>query len=247
MLTLTLKMVQLLNIPLIPILVVQGRKVRRETPVLPEAEAKAGVVSSGSGKELKLLVLGDSLAAGVGVAHNDDALAGGLALAISRRWDRPVAWRVVAKNGATTRYAAEQLSRGIVDPATSSGPDIIVVVIGMNDLIRFNRLRAWKRDVLQLATSIRWKAATETRIVFCGIPPIGLFSALPQPLRTVMHFRGRRMDDILEDTVTALGLQYTRLELDGSSIDDNFFALDRFHPSAYGYSTITEHLCHAVE
>src|ERR1039458_811528 len=59
-----------------PVIVVQGRQVRRATPVLPEAAGpREGTEGAGEhGAELALLVLGESTAAGVGAGTQ----AGGL-------------------------------------------------------------------------------------------------------------------------------------------------------------------------
>lgn len=59
----------------LPILWWQGRRVKRDTPRLPEA-AGARVGVSGAGQPLRVLILGDSAAAGVGVSHQDQALLG---------------------------------------------------------------------------------------------------------------------------------------------------------------------------
>ena len=66
---------QIATIALGPVLLWQGQYVRRRTPRLPEASgARVGV--TGTGKDLRLLVLGDSSAAGVGVETQSDALLG---------------------------------------------------------------------------------------------------------------------------------------------------------------------------
>ena len=65
-----------------PLLLAQGVYVRRVTPRLPEAPgSRSGV--AGGGPSLKLLILGDSAAAGVGAASQDEALAGQLAVALA--------------------------------------------------------------------------------------------------------------------------------------------------------------------
>ena len=57
---------------------IQGILVRRRAVELPEAKGpRAGIV--GKGKPLRLLVIGDSSAAGVGVNTQDEAIAGQLA------------------------------------------------------------------------------------------------------------------------------------------------------------------------
>lgn len=67
----------LLLIGLAPVLLWQGRNVRRSTLRLPEAAGvRYGQV--GRGPALRILLLGDSSAAGVGVSQQEQALAGQL-------------------------------------------------------------------------------------------------------------------------------------------------------------------------
>jgi len=76
-----------------PLLLAQGLYVRRFTPRLPEPQGpRAG--SCGQGPSLRLLVVGDSAAAGVGVSHQDDALAGQLATCLAR--DFSLSWQLLA-------------------------------------------------------------------------------------------------------------------------------------------------------
>src|SRR5689334_20066239 len=65
------------SIALVPLLALQGRRVRRVTPRLPEPPGpRAGL--AGDGPPLRLLILGDSSAAGVGAPSQDEALSGRL-------------------------------------------------------------------------------------------------------------------------------------------------------------------------
>ena len=79
-----------LKLALAPLLVAQALATRRRAPVLPEAEGpREGRVGRGAGA-LRLLIAGDSSAAGVGVAHQRDALAGHLTRALHQVSARPV-------------------------------------------------------------------------------------------------------------------------------------------------------------
>ena len=89
-----------LKLALSPVLVAQGVYTRLRTPRLPEATGpRSGVV--GSGPMLRLLVLGDSSAAGVGVGLQRDALAGPLARALARQSHLQVHWQLLARTGLT--------------------------------------------------------------------------------------------------------------------------------------------------
>ncbi len=75
----------LMCLMLAPLLVVQARRARRDTPRLPEAGgADRGREGSGDGPPLRLLVVGESTAAGVGVAEHRQGLGAHLARALAR-------------------------------------------------------------------------------------------------------------------------------------------------------------------
>ncbi|MCC6374061.1 MAG: SGNH/GDSL hydrolase family protein, partial [Moraxellaceae bacterium] len=77
------------KVALAPLLLTQGMYVRRVTPKLPEPQgARVGV--TGTGKPLRLLIVGDSAAAGVGAAHQNDALLGQLVAALATEFE--VSW-----------------------------------------------------------------------------------------------------------------------------------------------------------
>src|SRR3712207_5729388 len=77
---------------LAPVLLRQGARVRRTTPVLPEAAGDRSGREGATGGQapLRLLVVGESTAAGVGVEHQRDALPRQLAAELSRHCDRAV-------------------------------------------------------------------------------------------------------------------------------------------------------------
>ena len=66
------------------------------------ANARA-VVGGGDAPTLRLLVAGDSSAAGVGVARQEQAVVGHLVRTLHRATGRPIAWALRARTGLTTR------------------------------------------------------------------------------------------------------------------------------------------------
>ena len=92
---------------LAPVLLSQAKTVRRTLPRLPEADgARRGV--AGCGATLRVLVTGDSAAAGVGATHQDEALAGQLVGCLSG--DFQVHWQLLARSGRTTAQISAALS-----------------------------------------------------------------------------------------------------------------------------------------
>src|SRR5437763_5111177 len=92
-----------------PLLLPQARWLRSNALRLPEAAGpREGVVGEGE-VTLRVLVVGDSAAAGVGVADQAQALALPLAHRLQEQLGGAVAWQLLARTGVNTREAREQL------------------------------------------------------------------------------------------------------------------------------------------
>lgn len=210
---------EIATVLLAPILVRQGRQVRRRVLILPEPSgARQGRL--GQGPLLRVLIIGDSAGAGVGASTQDEALSGRLttALAVSHT----VKWRLVARSGATVDGIIRRLNRLPDEPR-----DWVVVSLGVNDVIARKSMAAW-RDSLEQLRALLHRKFNQPRILFSGLPPLHLFPALPEPLRWYLGARARDFDKAL--AVWAAGQpDCERLATDFSR-DPNLMASDGFHP-----------------
>src|SRR5262245_66597574 len=85
-----------------PVLLVRANRLRRTALELPEpAGPRRGQVGHGA-CVLRLLVAGDSSAAGVGATTQRDALAWPLAERLADRLDGSVRWQLIAESGLTS-------------------------------------------------------------------------------------------------------------------------------------------------
>ncbi len=93
-----------------PVLMRQARVVRRTALRLPEAPgAREGVAGQGAAA-VRLLVIGDSAAAGVGLQDQSHALAQPLAVMLAERLGTAVSWRLLARTGVNTAQARSRRS-----------------------------------------------------------------------------------------------------------------------------------------
>lgn len=219
---------------LAPVLVAQGLQVRRRALILPEAEGpRAGV--AGQGPRLRLLIAGDSSAAGVGVPHQDLALAGRLVAALAQ--DFTVDWRLQARTGATT---AQTLAR--LRAADKAPVDVVVLALGVNDVTRQVPLRRWLADQAALATLLT--GACGARLVLrSGLPPMDRFPLLPRPLRDVIGARARAFDRALAAASTGA---LVHLPFDPARLTPAMMAADGFHPGAPVYALWAQDLAAQV-
>lgn len=202
-----------------PVLLTQGRQLQRVAQKLPEPTgARTGI--KGSGPRLRLLIVGDSAAAGVGVSTQADALTGQLLANLAAT--HTVHWQLLARAGATTAGTLKHLQK--VAPATF---DVAVTSLGVNDVIAGQTLPIWLEQQQTLVTLLRSKFQVQ-RIVLSGLPPVHKFPAIPQPLRWYVGSQVRRFDQALAAwTHTQPDCDYVNLNLD---FDVNWMASDKFHP-----------------
>lgn len=223
-------------------LLVQGRQVRRTTPVLPEAAGpREGTEGAGErGGELSLLMLGESTAAGVGVDSQSDGLGRRAAGALASRTGRMVCWRVVARTGTT----AEQALARLVPQIGGEGYDVIAVALGVNDVLRLTSRARWDRGIAALASALRARLRPGGRIVLCGVPDLAMFPALPRPLRTMLGWHSRNLDRGLAREATTSATT-VHMPLPSLAIP-TWWAEDRFHPNAHGYRQWGAHIALAA-
>ena len=224
------------KLALFPLLVAQGRHVRATALKLPEAAGERRGVAGSGRVALRVLIVGDSSAAGVGVGTQDEAFAGQLAQALAERTGAAVGWQLVATSGHTAGDAARALAG-----ATLATADLLVTALGVNDVVgqtRPARFLAALDEIHALAVD----RAKVTHTWHCGLPPMGRFPLLPQPLRWILGRDAAHLDHAL---VRHLQGQPTRLHLPlpeapqmpgrDDATPEGWMAHDGFHPGLLGY------------
>jgi len=212
-------------VALAPLLLLQGRYVRRVTTRLPEPTGdRTG--TAGAGPELGLLILGDSAAVGVGVETQCEALSGRLVAELSRT--SRVSWTLVAKSGATASGTTRHLTR-----CCSLGRvDVAVVSIGGNDVVSHRSLADWLEDIEALVGLLRTRFAVR-HILLSGLPPMHAFPAFPQPLRWYLGAKARKYDVALTRWASRQAdCEHVSLVLPNLR---ELFAADGMHPGESAY------------
>lgn len=230
------------RIALGPVLWTQAARLRRDTVELPEPRgARRGVATVGvrggaarGSSPLRLLIAGDSSAAGVGVRHQRDALAQPLAACISQRLGIDVKWQLIAESGLTSQGVLQRLLR-----ARPLQADIAVIVVGVNDItkdvpIAFAlRQRQHIADWLQVHAGVR-------HVVFPALPDMELFPALP---RTLAWYAGQaaRRNNRAQARWAATLTGVTHLAMDRLT-DSDLFSEDGFHPGPALYARVVDRI-----
>lgn len=181
-------MPDLARLLLSPVLLWQGLHLYRTIPRLPEA-AGARRGTTGSGPPFRLLVIGDSSAAGVGVETQEEALLGRTVARLAER--RRVTYRLEARNGMKTARMLRRLRSQQPEPYEAA-----LLGLGLNDVIAGRDLESWLDSYAELAEELRDRFEVK-RLVVSGLPPVGAFPAIPNPLRWVLGRTARRFDEAL--------------------------------------------------
>ena len=207
-----------------PVLLVQGIFVRLTVPKLPEAPgAREGV--TGSGMPLRVLIVGDSSAAGVGAASQSKAFSGWLISSLISEFT--VHWKLLAQTGSKTLETINRLEN-----YPSEQFDVVVTALGVNDVTAGICVRSWLNHQISLVKWLRDKFSTQ-HILLSGLPPVHRFPSLPQPLRWYLGNQARRFDIALRTWVeTQQDCDFVKINF---ALDPELMAPDGFHPGPIIY------------
>ena len=218
----------------VPVLLAQAVQVRRGAVFLPEPPGPREAVA-GSGPLLRVLIAGDSSAAGVGADHQDRALAGQLAARLGGRFT--VDWWLRARTGYRT---ADTLSWLASMPARPF--DVAVIALGVNDVTGLVRRRRFAEDQATLTRLLRDKFGVRLQLR-SGLPPMERFPLLPAPLCDVLGARARQFDAVLAGMQAA---DVRHVPFDPARLSDGMIADDGFHPGPAVYAMWAEALARQI-
>jgi lysophospholipase L1-like esterase len=214
-----------------PVLWLQGTYVRKVTKRLPEPPGeRCGV--AGTGPHLRVLITGDSAAAGVGADSQKSGLSGQLVAHLAQHYT--VTWLLTAESGLDSNGMLD-----LIESTDAAKFDVVVMSIGVNDVTSLMSPSKWMELQRRLADEIdaRFEPAL---VVHSAVPPMDRFTALPQPLRWFMGRWARDMNQLLHQSLTdspSRLLHSPFLErLPGG------LASDGFHPGPLAYTVWGETL-----
>ena len=206
----------------LPLVVLQGYRLRRRLPRFTDADGVTGRVGSGD-RRMRVVALGDSVTAGYAVGHHRSSVAGQLAVRLADRYGATVDWQACAMTGATAGVAM-----GLVSAEALVDADLVFVSIGVNDLKNLHSRARFRRELGTLLDAIL-AAAPRAQLCLLGIPPLEHFPAFPRPLSDALGWRGRVFDAIGVGAVQARERAF-RIQT-AEPLGPEMFAGDGFHPS----------------
>ncbi|MBB6628642.1 SGNH/GDSL hydrolase family protein [Nocardioides sp. KIGAM211] len=212
----------------------QGEAARRVVghglgEVAPDAD---GRYKKKYGDPVELLLLGDSIAAGLGADLPQETLGGRLAGRLAKATRRTVHLTTAARVGSESSMLGAQLD-GL---APSYRPHVAVIVVGGNDVTHRVPLTESVRHLEDAVTRLRERGAA---VVVGTCPDLGALRPVPQPLRSLGSRASRQLARAQEAAAVRSGAHAVSLaHVVGPFFitnPDEMFSLDRFHPSSMGY------------
>ena len=219
---------------LLPIYVTVGPMVRARTLRMVPPPGPHGGHLPGAGKPVRLLVIGDSSAASVGVSHTRDGLAARISEAIHERTGRPVTYVAFGNNSAI----AEDVRDHVVPHLPDEPFTHIIVSVGANDAKNFHSAKRWKKGFGTLLYALRTRYP-EACIVWSRLFEFSKLPAVPRSLGWVLDLRRIVVCRIADELCVERGAHAAPFM---PIRHPSGLSLDGFHASARGYRAWGNHL-----
>lgn len=188
-------------------------------------------LGSGS-KNLTYITLGDSLTAGTGASASFNTYP-----------------YLLSQNLASEGYSVKLINLAIpgagIDDVVSSElpkiqglkPDLITVLIGVNDIHNFKSVTSFKDSYFKSAMVLK---ESGTKVVLINIPYLGYQTSLLPPYNILLDLRTKQFNSVILDVAVQNHFGYIDLYQSSRKNFDNknLYSSDLFHPSDLGYKII---------
>lgn len=221
-----------------PFLIPQALYIRQTAPRFAPAGG-ASVGSVGGSGQTRLLAIGDSIIAGVGVSEFSKALVGQTAMALATFQNSRVEWEALGVSG----YDSTRVLEHLVPKLPGVAYDYIIVSVGVNDVTGLTSIRKWRRSLGLLLAELETHSP-QAMIAVIGMPPLHYFPLLPQPLRATLGLRGKSFGAVAKKVVNRRqNSRYVPLDIEP---DPTKFAPDGYHPSEESYAEFGRHMANVL-
>ena len=219
---------------LFPLLWYQGMRLKREVPRLPLPGDSPFGICKGKDKEFKILGLGESPMAGVGIAKHSLTLTGLTAVKLNKLLGCSVKWEILAESGLSLKNLNK-----LIGEQLGKNADLVLVSMGGNDVFQLTPPWVWKNNI-NTCVKLLYEKENKPLILFSPVPPVGRFPAIPNPLRITFSFWGLLLQASLDQTINSMDNAYL--------LDERFpegkeyYLEDGIHPSPLAYDPWSEKL-----
>ena len=215
-------------LPFFPFLYLQGQYIRRKIGRIPDASGETVGKFVSSEPSVKLLVLGESTAAGMGARTHETALAGQFSRFLGEKINKSVEWHVVGRSGITIKETIDEL----VPQIPNEKFDYILLALCGNEVLKLRSPISFRRDMTKLLNILREKNADATFFI-TNAPAVRLSPVLPNPVKFILGQLSALHDaNAREFTAEMPKVFYFHQP---TEVPQDFWA-DGIHPSEKGYT-----------
>lgn len=221
--------------PALPYLLYSAQKIRQSFPIPPSISDEIRFKTT-SAQSPKLLILGESTAAGVGAKEVNQTLAGHFNQLFQNQYNI----LNLGKNGIRAKelwpYFHKKLEK---EKGDFKG---VFIFIGANDCFKLSSPALFRKALVRLIHRLEDQFTPEW-IYLADIPPVQLFPAFPPILKHYLknqrNFLCNELEGIAAENAKII---YKKINI---NLDHDFFCEDQVHPSGKGYKAIAEfsHKC----
>lgn len=171
----------------------------------------------------RILMIGDSTVVGTGASDPLKSIAGQFGTECKN-------WEIIneGKNGDRTIHLAERINIG-----SKERFDLAIVQIGGNDVLHASPLDQVKEDINLTLEKIK---TISRHVLLVSTSAVEIAPFFPWYVEDIYTERSREVSQILQDTAIRQGVLFVNSgEVTSDVAQENFWAVDRFHPSDSGY------------
>lgn len=217
-----------------PAYVAQGIYVRLNSLRLsPAAGPRSGQYGKGRAK-IRLLSIGDSSAAAVGIEQTTGAIGPQIARKLNERSGDTVAWHISGHNSAV----AGEIRDHVLPNLGTDDYTHIFIMIGTNDMKNWHSVRRWKKEFGTLLYGLRARYP-EAKLYWHQAIDLREVPALPWPLGSILNMRA----GLLNRKGAQLCLERGAICVPPlPNTDPAGYCRDGFHANEAGYDAWADHM-----
>ncbi len=194
--------------------------------------------------DLHLMIFGDSTATGYGCMSAEEVPGVLIARGLAEQTGKRVRLSTKAIVGATSKGVCGQVDAMFV---AGPPPDAAVMMIGANDVTALNGI---SHSARRLGMTVRKLRARGAVVVVGTCPDLGVITAIPQPLRSLVHARGLQLARAQTAAVKSAGgvpvPLANLLAPQFRATPELMFSADGYHPSPTTYALAAAQLLVAL-
>lgn len=216
-------------------LIVNFLIIRYSGSPVPAPDIPREVEHYGTGKPLRYAVLGDSTTISQGGSY-DKGYARGTARFLASR-----GYAVRFQNFGVSGARAEDVRRQQVEAAAATRPDVAIIAVGANDVIRLSGISSVRHSLETTIDTLR-AGNSGVRIVVTGSPQMGSVLRFPWPADRLARLQTNRLNTAMIGLATQRNVVFAPVAEKTGPVfakHPELYAADNFHPNDAGYALWT--------